>query len=156
VEVGFHNNSRGEKRRQNTSRKEFVRYPNREHGFYRVELTVGAGYFSESYGSNAYHNAIELSDVSPRIRQYQLKERSRTLDLPGFIPYFVRRHLTFGFLDLEELNRNRPATRLLQFNGRFIRGQRNRLAKSGLMPSILSQRTPPMRLFFPDQGADAS
>ncbi len=149
-------NSCGENRRQNTSRRELVCYPNREHGFYRVELRLGSRYLSEFYGSNAYHNAIESSAVSPLIRQYQLKEPSRTLDLLGFIPYFVRQHLTFGSIHLEELNRKRPATRFLELEGRSIRDQRYQLAKIGLRPSIQSQRIPPIRFLLPEQVADAS
>ena len=149
-------NSCGENRRQNTSRRELVCYPNLEHGFYRLELRLGSRYLSEFYGSNAYHNAIESSAVSPLIRQYSVEQPSRTLDLLGFIPYFVRRHLAFGSIHLEELNRKRPATRFLPLKGRSIRDQRYQLAKTGLRPPILSLRNPPIRFFLPAQVADSS
>jgi len=107
----FHR-KRGEKQRQNSRRRELVCYSKPGYPFYRVELRLGYRFLERFHGSEAYHRAIESLTVPDLIREYAVKAPSRTLDLLGFIPYFVRNRLVFESIDVEELPRYGAPTRI--------------------------------------------
>lgn len=144
-------NRRGDLRRQNTTRRELVCYTNQEHCFFRVELRLGSRYLSEFHESDAYHRAIECSEVPPLTRSYPVRMHSRTLDLLGFAPYFIRRQIAFCAIDLAALHRLRPATRFLSLKDKTLREQRYRLAQRGIRPALLALPPPRVRFLFPSQ-----
>jgi len=144
-------NRRGETRRQNTTRRELVSYTNPKHGFHRIELRLGFRYLSEFSESFCYHKAIESSVVPPLTRTYPVAMPSRTLDLIGFIPYFVFRQIGFGYIDLVNLEQKHQVTRLLSLQDKSLREQRYRLARNGLRVSVFPQPSPPVRFFLPEQ-----
>lgn len=118
-------------RAQNRYHRALACYHRPEHGFYRVELRLGYRYLNSFYESRSYNRAIETGSVPFLDRDYKVITASRTLDLIGFLPHFVKTQLTFETFDLEKLCKARPVAKYWHLKDQSVRQIRYKLFKGG-------------------------
>ena len=131
--------------------RQLVCYWRPDQQFYRVELRLGYRFLDKFYLSGPYERAIECHTVPNLVRDYDLKVASPTLDLIGFIPYFVRTQLAFECLDLPYLYRSRNSAKFLALKGHTARQQRYQLSGKRLKAKWTTMPTPPIRYILPRQ-----
>lgn len=118
-------------RRPNRYHRELVCYPRPDQDLYRIELRLGYQYLDNFYESNAYQAGVESSVVPCLIRDYRPTVVSRTLDLIGFLPYFVTKHLKWECINLEKLYKDHPEMKNWDLKHRSVRHIRYVLFKAG-------------------------
>jgi len=126
-------------RKQNRYHRTLTCYHREEQNFYRVELRLGYRYLKHFYGSLRYERQIELPSTPLLSRDYTVTIVSPTLDLIGFMPYFVRTQLTCETMDLESLFRANPVTRYWHLTGQSVRHIRYRLFNAGFSTKDVSK-----------------
>lgn len=143
-------------RKQNRYHRALTCYHRPEHGFYRVELRLGYRYLNSFHESEPYHRAIESESVPFLERDYKALTPSRTLDLIGFIPHFVRTQLTYEAFDLEKLYKAHPVARYWHLKDKSVREIRYKLFRAGSTTKEVRRFTiklpsPPMTFILPNQ-----
>lgn len=136
---------------QNARTRELICYSRPEYPFYRVEIRLGYRFLDRFFKSDEYHRSMESSEIPLLVRDYPVKAPSRTLDLLGFIPYFVRTQLAFETIDVERLYRNKPFARFLALHDKSLREQRFRIASQGLKVKTTAVSPPPIHYVLPRQ-----
>jgi hypothetical protein len=131
-------------RKSNRYHRELACYPKPEHGMYRIELRLGYRYLRRFYDSRAYHTAIEAETIPALDRKYVPSLVSRTLDLIGFLPYFVRTQLKWEAIALEKLYKYHPNSRYWHLAGKSVRQVRYKLSQAGFTRKQMDRFTIPL------------